>query len=259
MIKEALSRFSIEGKVALITGGSRGIGAEIARLFSMAGAKVVICSRKQEAVDQTVEHIRNAGGDITGMAINVSSPEDREKLIQTTLEWAGRLDILVNNAGANPFFCGLADLAEPAFDKVVNVNLKASLFLSQLAYNLWMKENGGVILNVSSIGGFQCSTGINGYNVIKAALNHLTRCMASEWGHAGVRVNTLAPGVIKTQFSRALWENPKFDAIMEQNPVPRYGEVDDLSGAALFLASDAAAYITGHTLVVDGGTLVKEA
>jgi len=257
MEKELTSIFSLKGKVAVITGASRGIGEEIAKLFSRAGARLVICSRKQEDIDKAAEGIRKEGGEVLPIAANVAVAEDRENLIRSALDWGSRVDILVNNAGANPVYGGLADLSEVAFDKVIDVNLKSTLFLSQLAYNSWMKENGGVILNISSIGGVVCSTGINGYNIIKAALNHLTRCLASEWGRHGVRVNALAPGVIKTRFSKALWESQKFKEMIKQNPISRFGEVEDMSGAALFLASDASTYITGHIMVVDGGTLVK--
>ena len=249
--------FSLEGKVAVVTGGTRGIGEEIASIYAKAGAKVVICSRNQEAVGKVVEGMRQSGSEVLGMPVNVTLPEDRENLIRTAMDWGERLDILVNNAGANPKFGGLEDLVESEFDKVINVNLKASLFLSQLAYKMWMKEHGGVILNVSSIGGFRCATGINGYNVIKAALNHITRCLASEWGHKGIRVNALAPSLIKTDFSKALWTNPVFEKNIKLQPVPRIGEVDDLTGAALFLASDASAFMTGHVMIVDGGHMVK--
>jgi NAD(P)-dependent dehydrogenase (short-subunit alcohol dehydrogenase family) len=249
--------FSLKGKVAVITGASRGIGEKIAQVFASAGARVVICSRKKEAVDDAVERITKNGGKALGVQANVASHEDRDNLVNSALEWGNRLDILVNNAGANPRFGGLATLAESELDKVINVNLKASLFLSQLAYNRWMKDHGGVILNVSSIGGYKCSTGINGYNVIKAALNHLTRCLASEWGHQGIRVNALAPGLVRTDFSKALWTNPAFQEMIKSQPLPRIAESDDLAGAALYLASDASAFVTGHILIVDGGNMVK--
>jgi len=257
MKNDVSSMFSLQDKVAIITGASRGIGEDFAKLIAKAGAKVAICSRKQEAVDAVAETIRKEGGDVLPLAANIAEASDRENLVNATMDWGRRVDILINNAGANPQFGGLEYLSEEAFDKVIDVNLKATLFLSQLAYKMWMRENGGTILNVSSIGGLQCSTGINGYNVIKAALNHLTRCLASEWGQNGVRVNALAPGIIKTDFSKALWENPHFQSMIKQNPIARFGEVGDVTGAALFLVSDAAAYITGHTLVIDGGMLVK--
>jgi NAD(P)-dependent dehydrogenase (short-subunit alcohol dehydrogenase family) len=257
MSKDINSMFSLKKKTAIITGASRGIGEEIAIVFAKAGARVVVCSRKQEAVDQVADAIIKNGGQALAVAANIADENDRENLVNKTMEWGGSIDVLVNNAGANPQFGGLADLTETAFDKTLDVNLKATLFLSQLSYKKWMKKNGGAIINVSSIGGLHCSTGINGYNVVKAALNHLTRCLASEWGRKGVRVNALAPGVIKTQFSQALWESPEFNAMIKQNPIPRFGEVEDMAGAALFLASDASSYVTGHTMVIDGGTLVK--
>ncbi len=237
--------FSLEGKVAVVTGGTRGIGEEIACTYAKAGARVVICSRNQDTVGKAVERMRQSGSKVLGLSINVALPEDREKLIKTAMDWGKRLDILVNNAGANPKFGGLENLSESEFDKVLNVNLKASLFLSQLAYKMWMKDHSGVILNVSSIGGFRCATGINGYNVVKAALNHMTSCLASEWGHKGIRVNALAPGLIKTDFSKALWTNPVFEKNIKLQPIARIGKVDDLAGAALFLASDASSFMTG--------------
>lgn len=178
-------------------------------------------------------------------------------LVRSAMDWAGKIDILVNNAGGNPFFGPMADISESAWDKVFDVNLKASFFLSQLVYHAWMKDHGGVILNVSSAGGFQTMRGINTYNVAKAALIHLTRCLASEWGHNGIRVNALAPGIIKTQFSQALWDSPHSSGVIKSYPIPRIGEVNDITGAALLLVSDASSFITGHALVIDGGLLVK--
>lgn len=256
-MKKIIEMFSIKGKVAVITGATQGIGRAIAECFAQSGAKLVVCSRKQAAVDETVEFLKQKGAEVIGLSINVSSAKDRENLITKTIEWAGRIDILVNNAGANPKFGGLETLSEAEFDKVINVNLKATLFLSQIAYGLWMKDHGGVILNISSIGGLHCSTGINGYNVIKAALNHMTRCMASEWGKNGIRVNALAPGLIKTDFSQALWSNPKFQKDIEAQPVPRIGEVEDMAGAALYMVSEASGFMTGHTMILDGGKLIQ--
>lgn len=248
--------FSLKGKVAIVTGASRGIGEEIAACFLQAGARVVICSREQAAVDATVQQIQKEQDTVLPLEINVADAADRKRLVAQTMQWGGRIDILVNNAGANPAFGGLEDLTESALDLVINVNLKASMFLSQLVFKAWMKESGGSIVNVSSLGGLQCIPGISGYCAVKAGLNHLTRCMANEWGKYGIRVNAIAPGIIKTKFSRALWESPKFEAMMEKNPISRFGEVDDIAGAALLLASDAASYITGHMMVIDGGMLV---
>ena len=247
------SLFSLRGRTAVITGASQGIGFEIARLYAQAGAKVVICSRKQAGVDSAAELIRQAGGQALAVAANVTSTEDRERLVSTALDWAGRLDILVNNAGANPSFGPLAELTEDAWDKIFAVNLKAAFFLSQSAYQSWMKAHGGSIIHVSSIGAEETMKGINAYNVTKAALNHLTRALASEWGPDGVRVNALAPGLIKTKFSQALWEDPISTQAIKSYPIPRFGQVEDLAGAALLLASEASSFITGHVLTVDGG------
>lgn len=257
MGKEIFSIFSLDGKVALITGASRGIGKEIATAYSRVGARLIICSRKKEGINEVAEKIRETGVDVLAVAANVSVAEDREKLVKLAMDWAGKIDILVNNAGANPFFGSMADISEAAWDKVFDVNLKASFFLSKQVYHSWMKDHGGVILNVSSVGGFQTKRGMNTYTVAKAALIHLTRCLASEWGHKGIRVNALAPGAIKTQFSRAIWDSPDSSEVSKSYPIPRFGEVEDIIGAALLLASDASLFITGHTLVIDGGQLVK--
>ncbi|MCL6560516.1 MAG: SDR family oxidoreductase [Firmicutes bacterium] len=262
--------FSLEGKVALITGASRGIGEEIAGVYSMAGARVAICSRKPEGIKEAAERIRLLGasteggvfpnskndGNVLGIVADVFVPEDRKKLVEATMDWAGRIDILVNNAGANPSYGPLADLTEEAWNKVFEVNLKASLFLSQLVYHAWMKAHGGVIINIASVGGFIASAGINAYNTAKAGLIHLTRCLAREWGHDGVRVNAIAPGLIRTKFSKAIWEGPEGMGMVEKHPIPRLGEVEDIDGAALLLASSASSFMTGHTLVVDGGQLL---
>ncbi|WP_291300509.1 SDR family oxidoreductase [Desulfosporosinus sp. BICA1-9] len=183
-------------------------------------------------------------------------PEDRKKLVEATMDWAGQIDILVNNAGGNPGYGPLADLTEQAWDKVIEVNLKSALFLSQLVYQAWMKTHGGVIINVASVGGFIASTGVNAYNVSKAGLIHLTRSLAREWGADGIRVNALAPGLIRTKFSQVLWEGTKGSEMVESHPIPRVGEVEDIDGAALLLASSASSFMTGHTLVVDGGQLL---
>lgn len=256
MEKDVFAIFSLKEKVALVTGASRGIGEEIASTYSKAGARLVVCSRKENNIEEAAEGIRESGGEVLALAANVSVAEDRERLVKTALDWAGQINILVNNVGANPYFGSLADISEAAWDKVFDVNLKASFILSQLVYHAWMKNHGGVVINISSTGGFETTMGINAYNVAKAALMHLTRCLAKEWGGSGIRVNALAPGLIRTQFSRALWNGDLGVEVTKSNPIPRIGEVDDITGAALFLASDASSFVTSHTLVVDGGHLV---
>ena len=249
--------FSLKGKVALVTGASRGIGECIAQTYTRAGAKVILASRKQEGIDKAAARITESGGEAIAIAANVSNGDDRKRLVSKSMEWAGRIDILINNAGTNPAFGPLADVSESAWNKIFAVNLDAALFLSQLVYKAWMKDNGGAIINTASTGAFQTSTFIPAYNITKAALVHLTACLANEWGHLGIRVNAIAPGLIRTDLSRALWESPEGAKRVKSFPIPRLGEVGDLAGMVLFLASDASAYVTGQTLVVDGGQLVQ--
>jgi NAD(P)-dependent dehydrogenase (short-subunit alcohol dehydrogenase family) len=256
MNREIYDIFSLEGKVALVTGASRGIGECMAQTFGRAGAKVIVASRKQEGVNQVAARINEAGGDAIAIAANVSDADDRERLAASSVEWAGRIDILVNNAGTNPAPGPLADVSESAWNKVFAVNLDAALFLSQLVFRAWMKDNGGSIINTASTGAYETSIFTGAYNITKAALVHLTACLANEWGHMGIRVNAIAPGLIRTDLSRALWESPEGAKAVKRFPIGRLGEVEDLAGVALFLASEASAFVTGQTMVVDGGQLV---
>jgi NAD(P)-dependent dehydrogenase (short-subunit alcohol dehydrogenase family) len=255
--KDISSMFSLEDKVALVSGASRGIGFAIASAYAKSGAKVVICSRKLSGVEKASEKIKTGGGKALAVVANVSIEEHRKELVKKAMKWAGKIDILVNNAGTNPAFGPLADVSENAWNKVFEVNLNASLFISQAVYHAWMGEHGGVIINISSAGGFHPMMGINAYNVTKAALLHLTKCLASEWGANGIRVNAIAPGILKTRLSEALWNNPFSKEAAKRYPLGRFGEVEEITGAALFLASDASSYITGHALVMDGGQLIQ--
>jgi len=250
--------FSLQGRVAAVTGASRGIGLAIAGALSRAGARLAICGRKQGAVDEAAAGLDQGRGDVLPVAANVSRSGDRERFIERVMAWGGRIDILVNNVGANPYYGPLAGIDEASWDKVFEVNLKACLLLCQRAHRAWMQEHGGVILNVSSLAGLIPTANINAYSVSKAALDHLTRCLASEWGRDNVRVNALAPGLIRTEFSRALWESPAGQARIRTNPLSRLGEAEDVAMGALFLVSPAASFISGQILVVDGGEMVKE-
>jgi NAD(P)-dependent dehydrogenase (short-subunit alcohol dehydrogenase family) len=252
MTNEIAKLFSLEGKAAVITGASRGIGEEIARVFALAGARVVMNSRKEKGISEAADKIKANGGEALPVVANVSSSEDRKKLIDASMEWAGRIDILVNNAGTNPAFAPLEEVEESAWDKTFAVNLNGPFFLSQLAYHAWMKKNGGSIINTSSAGGFGTALTMNVYNVTKAALIHLTKCLASEWKNNNVRVNALAPGLIKTRLSQLLWDGP---GAMESGGVG-LGEVGDIAGTALLLASDAGSFINGQTVIIDGGVLL---
>ncbi len=251
--------FDLTGQVAIITGSSRGIGRAIAVEMARAGARVVISSRKAEACETVVEAIRSAGGEAIAVPCNVSDKTQLASLVDRTLNTWGRLDILVCNAAVNPYFGSMAEMPEEAYDKVMNCNVKSNFLLSNMAARPMAANGSGSIIIVSSIGGNQGSATLAAYGISKAADFSLARNLAIEWGPRGIRANCIAPGLIKTDFSRALWENPKLLKNVEDGtPVRRIGTPDDISGVAVFLASRASAYITGQTIVVDGGITVKE-
>ncbi len=242
----------LDGKVVLVTGGSRGIGKAIARVFRDAGAKVMISARK---ADELVHAAQEIGPEVAYCAANAGDPEQAEACVKLTIERFGALNVLVNNAATNPYAGPLVEVDLPRFDKTVQVNIRGPLVWTQLAWRYWMAEHGGVVLNVSSIGGLQTSPLIGVYNVTKAALIHMTRQLAAELGPK-VRVNAIAPGIVKTDFARLLWDEGRGDIVAERYPLKRLGCPEDVAWAALYLASDAANWVTGHTLVVDGGALV---
>ncbi|MGH9029179.1 MAG: SDR family oxidoreductase [Acidimicrobiales bacterium] len=244
----------LDGKAALVTGASRGIGLAIAARFAEAGANVMISSRKPEALEQAASSIPTGVSDVAWFAANVGDHDAARRCVAATVERFGSLDILVNNAATNPHFGRLMDIDSSRAEKTVSVNQEAVLFWTQLAWSASMSEKGGCVLNVSSVGGLSVEPGIGWYNVTKSAVAHLTRQLAYELGPA-VRVNGLAPGLVRTHFARALWE-PAESAIAARLPLRRIGEPDDVAKAALFLVSDAAQWITGHVLVVDGGSMV---
>jgi len=243
----------LEGKVAIVTGGSRGIGKGIARTFAAAGARVMITSRKAEACEQAAKEI---GASAEWAAGNIGNPEDAERVIDATLERFGRLDILVNNAATNPYAGPTIDVDMPRWEKTLQINLTAPLFWTQLAWQRALREGGGAVINVSSVGGFTTNQILGVYDVTKAALIHLTKQLAAELG-PGVRVNAVAPGLIKTDFARVLWEGPRGDEVAQSYPLKRLGEPEDVAAAVLYLADDASSgWVTGHTIVLDGGGLV---
>lgn len=250
-----LSIFSLEGKVALVTGGSRGIGRACALALADAGATVVVSSRKIEGLEPVAEEIRAKGAKGMAIAAHVAKTEDSKALIEKVTKEYGRLDILMNNAGTNPYYGPLMDQDEKTWDITMNVNLKGLFFLSQLAARVMKGQGGGSIINTSSIGGLRPGE-LGVYCVTKAAVIMLTEVMAKEWGQYNIRVNAIAPGVIKTRLSEALWKDPAVGAEVEKNmPLMRLGEPEELAGAVLLLASDAGSYITGETIVVDGGRI----
>jgi len=247
----------LDGKTALITGASRGIGQAMAATFAEAGASVMLSSRKAEALGQAKAAIDEGSGDRAGEVAwhvaNAGDPEQAEACVSATVERFGSIDILVNNAATNPYYGPIIEIDTARADKTVRVNQSGYLEWAQAAWRAGMSERGGVVLNLASIGGLTVEGGIGWYNVTKAAVIHLTSQLAGELGPK-VRVNALAPGLVKTEFARALWESAE-QSIADRMPLRRLGEAEDIAHAALFLCSDAASWITGHTLVIDGGAM----
>ena len=251
MTARGAEAFRLDGKVALITGGTRGIGRAIAESFVDAGAGVCVLARKPDELDETNAALREQGGTVTTFRGSAGDADAITAGVAHCMTELGRLDILVNNAGTNPTFGPLIEVEPGAVRKILEVNLEGPLLLAQAAWQAWMREHGGVIINVASLGGVRPSLGIGMYNTSKAALIHLTRQLALELG-PGVRVNAVAPGLVKTYFARALFEHDE-EGVAARFPLKRLGVPDDIAGAALFWASDASAWLTGETLLVDGG------
>jgi len=251
--------FDLTGQVAVITGSSRGIGRAIAEAMAQAGARVVVSSRKQAACDAVVAAIQGAGGEALAVPCNVGERAQLEALVDRTVEHWGRLDVLVCNAAVNPYFGPMSRMPDDAYDRIMNTNVRSNFWLCNYAAARIAANGGGSIIIVSSIGANQGSATLGVYGMSKAADFALVRNLAIEWGPQGIRANGIAPGLIKTDFSRALWQNEQLLRNVEQGtPVRRIGQPEDIGGVAVFLASRAAAYLTGQTLVVDGGITVKE-
>ena len=250
-------RFDLTGRVAIITGASKGIGAAIARGMAEFGAKVVISSRKQEAVDAVAHALQADGFDATGIACHVGEEEQCQNLVAKTVEKYGKVDILVNNAATNPFYGPLTEGGGPIFDKIMNVNVRACYLLANLCHPI-MKENGyGSIINISSVEGLKPSQGLGLYSVSKAALIMLTRSQAKEWGPDNIRSNAILPGLIKTKFSSALWQNEKVLKFIEKSLTSgRIAQPEEMAGLAIFLASEASSYCTGSEFTADGGYMI---
>ncbi len=247
----------LAGKTALVTGASRGIGRAIAFALAGEGANVVLSSRRQESLDKVAAEITGTypAANVLAKAAHVGEPEQAQACIDATVAAFGSLDVLVNNAGTNPYYGPLVDIDVPRAEKTVQVNQMSIVLWTQLAWKAAMSERGGTILNIASIGGMSTEPGIGYYNATKAAVIHLTRQFAAELAPK-VRVNAIAPGVVRTHLAKALWENfePQLNASL---PLGRIGEPDDIARPALFLLGDDSAWITGQTLVVDGGALIR--
>ena len=250
--------FDLAGKVAVVTGASRGIGRAIAEAMAGAGARVVVSSRKIDACEAVAKAIRATGGEAVAVACHVGRREMLQDLVAASRrEWGG-IDILVCNASVNPYYGPLAEIAEEAYDKTMDANVKGTLWLCNMVLPEMAERGGGSVLITTSTGGFKGRRMLGIYSISKAAQMGLVRNLAIEWGPRNIRVNGIAPGVIRTDFARALYEDPDRErAILRVTPLGRLGEPEDAAGAALFLCSDAAGYITGEILTIDGGRLMS--
>jgi dehydrogenase/reductase SDR family protein 4 len=254
--------FDLSGRVAVVTGSTRGIGKSIAEELARAGAKVVVSSRKQDACDAVRAEFEAQGFEVLAQACNVSRKPELQALVDAANAKWGRVDIVVANAASNPYYGPLTGISDDAFDKIVTNNLKSVLWLAAMtlpgmAERAQREKTSGSFIVVGSIGGIKANTVIGAYGMSKAADHHLVRNLAAEWGPKNVRVNAIAPGLVKTEFARALWEDPARAAERVSNtPLRRLGEPRDIGGIAVFLASDAAAFITGQVIVADGGVTI---
>jgi NAD(P)-dependent dehydrogenase (short-subunit alcohol dehydrogenase family) len=254
----AVADFSLEGKVAIVTGGSRGIGRSIAVGLAEHGADVAIAARKPEALAEAVEAVSRSGRRAIAVRTNVRRSAELRNLVDETKARLGRVDILVNNAGTTPVFGPVQEIDERAWDMIMNTNVKAAHFLGNLAREAMLEHGeGGSIVNVSSIGGLRASDVIGGYSVSKAALIMLTQVQARTWGQDGIRVNCIAPGLIRTEFARTLVENDEIrGAAVAEAALGRLGEADEMAGAVVYLVGPSASFVAGQTLVLDGGRLI---
>jgi NAD(P)-dependent dehydrogenase (short-subunit alcohol dehydrogenase family) len=250
--------FVLDGKVAIITGASKGIGEAIAHGIAQAGAKVTVSSRKQEAIDQVAQEIRDAGGEAIAIQAHMGYFDQVEALVSQTVEEWGHLDIVVNNAGTNPHFGPLLTADEGQLEKILDVNLKGYFRLCKAAVPYMEEQGTGKIINIASVVGIRPGPGMGAYSISKAGIIMLTKVLASELGPSNIQVNAIAPGLIKTKFSQVLWQNE--DLLRNQEnvtPLGRIGMPEDVVGAALFFASSASDWVTGTVLLVDGGSMVS--
>lgn len=249
--------FDMTGKVALITGSTKGIGRSIAEEMARLGARVVISSRKAEACEAVAGELKAQGFDAIAIPCHVGKKEDLQNLVDKTLEAWGRIDVLVCNAATNPVYGPTSEMTDEAWDKIMETNVKGTFWLANMILPGMAERGEGAVVLLSSIAGIRGNTTIGTYGVSKAAEAALARNLAVEWGPKGIRVNTIAPGLIKTDFAKALWEDPvRVQRAEEKTPLRRIGDPVDIAGLAVFLSTKASAYITGQVIVADGGETI---
>lgn len=249
--------FNLEGKVAIVTGSSKGIGKAIAEALAEYGAQVVVSSRSQEAVDAVADEFKAKGLEAVGIACHVGDEEQRKALISKTVDRYGGVDILINNAATNPVYAPLEGVDDPVFDKIMDVNVKACFSFAKLCFPYMKEKKKGSIINIASVEGLKPNMGLGLYGVSKAALIMLTKSQASEWGKYGIRTNAICPGLIKTKFSQALWSNEQLMKQVENHlPLRRAADPIEMAGLAVYLASDASSFTIGAILNSDGGHML---
>ncbi|HMK35464.1 MAG TPA: SDR family oxidoreductase [Desulfomonilaceae bacterium] len=247
----------LTGKVAIVTGGGKGIGKAIALGLAQCGARVMVAARTGHEIDAVADEIVSRGGEALARVTDVTVTDQIDGLVEATVNSFGRIDVLVNNA-ARSFFRPLIDLREDGFDKIFDTNVKGAFLLSRAAAKVMMQQGGGRIVNVTTVGAERGGPMMGVYHASKAALKMLTMCMATEWGPANVLVNAVGPGMTRTHFSQPIWANPEIERqLVSRIPMGRLAEPEDIVGAILFLCSDAANFITGQTIYVDGGMLAN--